>query len=312
MTTIDNPTSRLDGTLSLGKRRALQALSTREQVFAILAVDHIAAMTMVARPDSPETVTDAELVALKLHLVSTISQPASGILIDPVLGLAPIVEQDALAGTTGLLIGLEDGDYASPDRPPRLFADWDVARAARSGATGVKVSFVYDPFSSTNGAHEFVSSLVDACERHELPLFAEPLVPLTKQNDRRKVVIETAHRIGDLGVDILKLEFPSNRDNDNESEWHDACAELTAASPCPWTLLSGGADLATFSRQLTIACDAGASGYVAGRAIWQDLVATDTADRIAATAEAKQRMQDLTDIAAAHATPWTTWFEGPS
>ncbi|GBE24561.1 MAG TPA: hypothetical protein ENG98_01795 [Actinobacteria bacterium] len=309
MTTVDDQEPKTGVALSIGKRRALQALSTSEQVFAILAVDHIAALAAVARPDAPESITDEDLVALKLHLVSTISQPASGVLIDPVLGLSPVVEEHALPGTTGLLIGLEDGDYSSLDGPPRLFADWDVARAARSGATAVKISFVYDPFSSSTDAHEFVASLVDACGRHELPLFAEPLVPLTKQDNRRAVVIEAARKIGALGVDVLKLEFPSNRDNNDESEWRDACAELTAASPRPWTLLSGGTDLATFSRQLTVACDAGASGYVAGRAVWQDLVAADSTDRAAATAEAERRLQSLTDIAAAHATPWTSWFE---
>ncbi len=312
MTTVDDPEPKTGIVLSIGKRRALQALSTPEQAFAILAVDHIAALAAVARPDVPESMTNAELSALKVYLVSTIAQSASGVLIDPVLGLNPVVEGHALPGTTGLLIGLEDGDYSSLDGPPRLFADWDVARAARSGATAVKVSFVYDPFSSSADTHEFVTNLVEACGRHELPLFAEPLVPVAMQNNRREVVIEAARKIGALGVDVLKLEFPSNRDNNNESDWREACVELTAASPRPWTLLSGGTDLGTFSRQLTIACDAGASGYVAGRAIWQDLVAADSSDRGAATAEAEQRLQNLTDIAAAHATPWTSWFEQPA
>jgi tagatose-1,6-bisphosphate aldolase len=190
-----------------------------------------------------------------------------------------------------------------------LFEGWDVARAARSGATAIKISFLYDPFASTDPAHAFVSSLVESCRHHELPLFAEPLLPVNTRGDRRTAVIETARTIGALGVDVLKLEFPYAKDSTDTEAWSEACLELTAASPCPWTLLSGGVDLATFSRQLTVACDSGASGYVAGRAIWKDLVATARDDNGGATIEAQRRLQSLTDIAMAHATPWTTWFE---
>lgn len=309
MTAVEDSEPRTRIALSIGKRRALQALSTPEHVFAILAVDHIAALAAVVRPDSPESVSVAELIALKVHLVASISQPASAVLIDPILGLGPIIEAHVLPGTSGLLMGLEDGDYASLDGVPRLFEGWDVARAARSGATAIKISFLYDPSANTNAAHGFVSSVVESCRRHELPLFAEPLLPADTRGDRRNAVIETARTIGALGVDVLKLEFPYATDSTDTGAWRDACLELTAASPCPWTLLSGGADLATFSRQLTVACDSGASGYVAGRAIWKDLVATDRDNNGSATIEAHRRLQSLTDIAVAHATPWRAWFE---
>ena len=36
------------------------------------------------------------------------------------------------------------------------------------------------------------------------------------------------------------------------------------------TLLSAGADYKTFNRQVEIACKAGASGFLAGRALWQE------------------------------------------
>ncbi len=52
--------------LSLGKRRALQALSTPSRVFAILALDNISALAAVASPDNPSAVADSQLAAIKV------------------------------------------------------------------------------------------------------------------------------------------------------------------------------------------------------------------------------------------------------
>lgn len=307
---VDDGALRPGGGLSLGKRRALQAVSTPNHVFAILAIDHISALSSVARPDDPESMTSPELVAVKVELVKSLAAETSGVLVDPVLALAPIILNDVLPGSTGLLVALEDGDYASLDTAPRLFEGWDVGRAAASGATAIKCSFLYDPFLPSAAAHAFVSNLVADCEHHGLPLFAEPLVPHPFAADRRSVVVETARKIGALGVDVLKLEFPSSTALPGaEAEWADACSELTEASPRPWTLLSAGEDFDIFARQLTVACETGASGYVAGRAVWQDLVARGMGEDGPELAEARRRLAFLSEIAVGHARPWTQWFD---
>ncbi len=295
--------------LSIGKQRALQSVSTADEVFAILAIDHIGALAGVVRPDDPSSVTTDQLVEIKAKVVELLGGDASGVLLDPVLALEPIIRRGALPGNVGMLVALEDGDYASLGRSPRLFEGWDVGRAAASGATAIKCSFWYDPFSPSEDAHQFVMDLVAGCDRHGLPLFAEPLVPKTATASVRSVVVETARKIGGLGVDILKLEFPSSHPlPGGESEWRDACAELTEASPRPWTLLSGGEGFETFAKQLAVACENGASGYVAGRAVWNDLVASGVAVDGPEVGEARRRIEVLSEIAASHATPWSRWF----
>lgn len=294
--------------LAVSKRRALQSLSTPGHMFAILAVDHIGALSRVIRSQAPESVVPKELVEYKVRLVESLADLASGILIDPVLGLEPMIRDDALPGDTGLMVGLEDGDYASLDDKPRLFKGWNVERAARAGATAIKCSFFYDPFSDSEAAHAFVSELVDGCDRFGLPLFAEPLAPDADQADRRSVVVETAKRIGALGVDILKLEFPLVGSSD-EHEWRDACLEVTEASPRPWTLLSGGENYETYAGQLRVACGAGASGFVAGRSVWNDLVEGGLPFQREVEQDARRRFKRLAEIARDSGTPWTDWFE---
>ncbi len=282
-------------------------MSTSVGVFAVLAVDHLGALAALLSPEDPSSVTSDELAQTKVRLVDALGSHASGVLLDPVIGLQPFSDDPGLLGSTGLMLGVEDGDYATPDRPPRLFAGWDVARAVAVGAKAIKCSFWYDPFGRTDEADQFVAALVADCAVADVPLLAEPLSIPSSQTDRRPTVVESARRIGALGPDVLKLEFPSA--SDSPAEWRDACTELSEASPRPWTLLSAGTDFGTFAAQLEVACESGASGYVAGRAVWQNLVAEGAVEGDSAFVEARRRMASLTDIADGAAIPWTHWYE---
>ena len=310
---VSSPSGDLDeaagDAISAGKRRGLGAVSTPGGVFAVLALDHLSALSGTIRPEAADTVTDSQLAETKVLLVEWLAEKASGVLIDPVVGLQPVIDSGVLADFTGLLLGLEDGDYASLDQAPRLFEGWDVARAKEAGADAIKCSFLYDPFAPSQAAHQFVEKLVADCARADLPLFAEPLAPPSLHADRRRTVVETARRIGALGVDVLKLEFPAARDGQStEPEWYDACLEVTETSRQPWTLLSAGETFETFARQLTIACKAGASGYVAGRAVWQDLVGRGLQEDSPELAEARSRLALLTQAAEDNARPWTALY----
>jgi tagatose-1,6-bisphosphate aldolase len=91
--------------------------------------------------------------------------------------------------------------------------------------------------------------------------------------------------------------------------WAEACAELTEASPVPWTLLSAGESFETFKQQLGVACRAGCSGFVGGRSIWQEaarLAGAAQADFLTNTA--RRRFLELQQVALAEGTPWTQRF----
>jgi tagatose-1,6-bisphosphate aldolase len=78
--------------------------------------------------------------------------------------------------------------------------------------------------------------------------------------------------LGGLGVDILKLEFPLSPDDPDEAQWLPACREISAAALTPWIVLSAAVEYQTFLRQVTAACQAGASGIAVGRAVWQEAI----------------------------------------
>ena len=127
---------------------------------------------------------------------------------------------------------------------------------------------------------------------------------------RRRVVVETARRLTAIGGDILKAEFPYDPSIDDRVRWVEACAELDEASSLPWVLLSGGVDDATFEEQVATACEAGASGVLAGRSVWAEAATMDREARgefLATTASVRlRRLADLVDQAG------RPWHERPN
>jgi tagatose-1,6-bisphosphate aldolase len=88
---------------------------------------------------------------------------------------------------------------------------------------------------------------------------------------------------------------------------------LSEVSDVPWVLLSAGVDFATFAEQTRIACAAGASGWLAGRAIWKECVVLPPEERqtfLANTATA--RVEQLNEIANANARKWTDFYAPPA
>jgi tagatose-1,6-bisphosphate aldolase len=85
------------------------------------------------------------------------------------------------------------------------------------------------------------------------------------------LVIETARQITALPIDVLKAEFPADIESEpDEGRLLELCRELDRASRLPWVLLSAGVGFELFRKQVEIACKAGASGFLAGRALWQE------------------------------------------
>jgi tagatose 1,6-diphosphate aldolase len=106
---------------------------------------------------------------------------------------------------------------------------------------------------------------------------------------------------------MLKSEFPSDlRYNKDKSKLIDICQKLDKASQVPWVVLSAGVSFDIFCQQVEIACRGGASGFLAGRAIWQEAMNVEDPKERAKVLQTvgAERLQQLTEIAAKHAVPW--------
>ena len=89
------------------------------------------------------------------------------------------------------------------------------------------------------------------------------------------LVLESVRVFADpkFGVDIFKVEspVPAREVADPASrEVQDVFDAMGRLCGRPWVMLSAGAGMAEFKNILACAYKAGASGYLAGRAIWAE------------------------------------------
>ncbi|HEY3288572.1 MAG TPA: tagatose 1,6-diphosphate aldolase [Anaerolineae bacterium] len=310
--------------LTLGKWRGLQAASTPQGAFVILALDHRNNLRAMLRPGAADTVTSDELVAFKRDVVAELAPLTSAVLLDPVYGVAQGIVSNALPGQTGLIITLDETGYKGPstDRLSEFLADWSVEKIKRAGADGVKLLVYYHPDApSARRQEELVRRAADDCARYDIALYLEllafsldPKDKKLKPDERPQVVIESARRLSGTGITILKAEFPHDYTAVPDTDkWLAACKELTSASVVPWVLLSAAAPYDVFKRQVEISAIAGASGVMVGRAAWQEAGALTGQPRIDfLRVEGRRRMRELGDILAAHARPWSVTLQPPT
>jgi tagatose 1,6-diphosphate aldolase len=314
-------------TLSLGKARALQQCATASGVFTILAADHRDAMRTMIDAAHPQEVSSQTLTDIKLDIVRSLSDLPSAVLLDPLYSAAQAIAGGALAGHAGLLVALEDQGYLGDpyNRETTSLSGWSVEKARRLGATGVKILLFHHPDSgaAAEKQEQYTRAIIADCQRYELPLFLEPIsYPLSSEvkknslefaNERRRVVIGSVRRLGALGADVLKVEFPMDATHHPDPAlWADACAELNDASPAPWVLLSAGEPFETFCQQLTIACQAGCAGFAVGRSVWNEATTLPSDERARfLSSTARERFKRLADIAQTFAHSWQNRYRLP-
>lgn len=299
--------------ISIGKYRALQQASTSTGLFNVLAIDHQDALRRALNPDDPFSVDDKTMMQFKLDVVSTLIGDVSGVLLDPLYGAFQAISNNILLHK-GLLVELEKADYQLEPMPLDVEIDdaWSVPKIKGIHADGVKLFFYYNP---DNEAHcerqeKIIRQIGLDCVHYDIPFYAEPIVYHDKNSSPQTqayLVTESARRIAPLNVDVLKLEFPVDVKTDpDQASWLDHCQAVTQAINVPWVLLSAGVSFEMFTRQLEVACRAGASGFIVGRALWGEVA--QIADRTEQLAWLKdigrQRLATLNAVVDSHGASW--------
>ncbi len=307
---------------TLAKYRHLTQSSTPSGHFCVLAIDHRGNLRANLDQQTASPVTDDEFTQFKQQVMGYLMPYASAVLVDPAFGIGQGVVNGVISGQHGILAPIEVTDYDTHPslREVAMMDDWSVAKIKQIGGTGVKLLLNYHPETpNAEQKHELVRQIVAECAANDIPFFLEPIVysPDPQQTldnvEKRRLVVKSARALSALQPDVLKMEFPIDAKQDSdEGLWRDALAELDAACSVPWALLSAGVDYATFSRQAQLACDAGASGVIVGRAVWTEAVKLqgDERDSFLKTT-ARQRMQELADICASSASDWRTRVQAP-
>jgi tagatose 1,6-diphosphate aldolase len=308
--------------LSIGKLRGLQEMANPDGTFTICAMDHRRSLRRIIEGGSViEGGTEyEEMTQRKLELCSHLAPHASAVLLDPLFGAAQCIGHGVLPKSTGLLVSLEASGYGggSEYRLTELQDGWDVEKVKRMGASAAKLLVYYRPdlIELANKLMDMVETIGLECIKYDLPFVVEPLSypvgeearnPAHFATIKEQLVLKSARHITNLPVDVLKAEFPSDlRYRKDKGELIDLCHQLDMSSEVPWVVLSAGVDFEVFCQQVEIACRGGASGFLAGRAIWQEAMnIEDVKERAQLLATlAVDRLKRLNEIAAKYAVPW--------
>lgn len=252
----------------------MQGLTDSAGRFSILAIDHRDSLRQFLAPDDPDSIDDASITELKIEVVASLADLATGVMLEPEYSIPQVLDAGVLPEGVGFLAALEAQGYlGDPEaEPTRLLDGWSPAQAKASGASSAKLLLPYRPDGQlVNQQESFAREMVEACHQHELPIALEPLFyGLATAERRSELIVETAQRFATFGADLLKLPYPGSV---------AACREVTVAVDVPWAMLSGGGSFDDFAEQIAIANSAGCSGFMVGRALWGEAVRAPAAER---------------------------------
>lgn len=306
--------------LTIGKLRGLQQLTTPDGMFTICAMDHRDSLRNMIDREHVREVGYEEMVQRKLELCSNLAPYSSAVLLDPEYGAARCISAGAIPGDTGILVSIETSGFIGDKehRLNKLLDDWGVKKIKGMGASAVKMLVYYRPDlqPEANKQLKTVNKVAAECIKYDLPFVVEPVSyaigteaknPQEFAIKKEELVIKTAKDITSLPVDVLKAEFPADSNyRKDKGELIELCRRLDEASHVPWIILSRGVDFEMFYQQVEIACRGGASGFLGGRAIWQEAMSinnTEERTRYLSTVGV-DRLKRLAEITVKYATPW--------
>ncbi len=295
-----------------GQSLSLSSIADESGLFAIIAFDQRNTLRRMFGAVGIEA-TDQNMRDVKVEVTRALTPDASGILLDPSLGVGAVLDAGALDSSCGLLIAAEPTDRGDFDGEPRSYRipEQNAAWVKSLGGDAVKVLVMMNPQREVRPGEpditaetvELVANIVDDCREQGIPSVIENLVFAPRGVDkltpeqRERAIISSAELLTATQPDLLKLEYPGSA---------EGCRRLSQVLSVPWAVLSAGVDFDVFEEVIKVSCDdGGASGFIAGRSVWKEAVGLNPNERTTFLVEtARPRLIQLREAIAGRATPW--------
>lgn len=245
--------------------------------FSMLAVDQREAMRlMFAAAGVPAPVTDRQLTDFKVNAAKILSPYASAILVDQQFCYRQVVEQNAIAKSCAMIVAADAFIPGNGIPVDSVVIDKNVDAQAvkRDGGKALKLLVLWRSDEDPAQRLEMVRNFNQLCHANGLLSIIEPVVRPPRRGDvfdREQAIIEAAKELGDSGADLYKVEMPLYGKG-TQQDLLNASQTLNEQINMPWVILSSGVDEKLFPRAVSVAMQAGASGFLAGRAVWSSVV----------------------------------------
>jgi sulfofructosephosphate aldolase len=265
-------------------------------LFTMVAVDQRESLRhMLSTGRGHHVVGDNELTAFKAAVIQAISRTASGVLLDRDFGLSA-----AKRSACPVILAADVLSSSEPGGPVDIAVlDEEVTAdtVERFGAAALKFLLPWHP-ARRSQAVDLAHAFMDRCRDLGLPGVLEGVVrPREDRTVSREgfaeALVTAAADLSEALPDLYKTEVVYTDDDDRDLTTTTATA-ITEKLSCPWVVLSSGVSGEHFPAAAAAAVGGGASGFLAGRAVWSE--ATKAADPVAyLRAHAAPNLQAITD-----------------
>jgi sulfofructosephosphate aldolase len=280
--------------------RTLDELARPTGTFLMVAMDQRDSLrTMLARHHDG---VDADRIRrFKLAVARELGAEASGFLLDRHYAFDELVVSRLLPPSCGLILAVD----ALEQPPGGVVEDTDLddgvdaGAAAAAGAVALKLLVIWRDDERRERRLELSRRFVELARDHGLLSVLEGVV---RADDREAAIVEAARELAATGPDLYKCEVPlRGRAPSEEIERH--ARAIDAVVPCPWVVLSQGVEPDDFPRGVEAACRGGASGLLAGRALWTGVLAADDPTELLRRWSVP-RLRELASIVDRAGRPW--------
>lgn len=254
----------------------LSCLARPSGGFAMLAVDQREALRAMLAEHSRLPVPDEALTRFKMDVTRVLSPHASAVLLDKQFAFDAVVAEGGIAPGCRLIAA---ADYLTPG-PGEIVSESQIdpsvmpAQVRAAGAVALKLLIIWRPDESPDKRLALAGKFTALCRGAGLISILEPVSRRPRDNrswDWDAGVLAAARELGSAGADLYKAEVPLHADGD-EAEIRRRCEQLTSVISSPWVVLSSGVPAGLFPRAVALACRGGASGFLAGRAVWRAVI----------------------------------------
>lgn len=274
--------------------------------FAMVAMDQRESLRTMFDEAGAGRPGDDVLVDFKLQVAAVLGPLASGFLIDRHYGFERASE--LLPPDCGLILAADELEQQPGGPVQETGLDEDALSADLSSVRALKLLLIWRRDERRAERVELARRFVTEARARGVLSVLEPVVRATAAEeaagtwDQDVAIREAARELSPVGADLYKVQVPSGG-RGSDAQLAAACEALAGDITGPWVVLSQGVHRDDFLRAVTLACHAGASGFLAGRALWSDLVGS--ADLATGLREvAVPRLEQLAAVVDQHARPW--------
>jgi len=292
-------------------RAPLTKLARPSGALAMVAVDQREALRGMFAAHQSTPVPDSQLTQFKVDVARELSPFASALLVDQEFGIDAIIDQKALQGSCGLIAAADllVGPAGGAATDTAVDPDVDPIRMRDIGSVGLKFLVLWRSDESPDVRAQLVEDFNKLCFVSGLPsiieIIVKPPTDTSRSFNREEELIIAAREAAAWKPDLYKAEVPFHGEGDLSLVTKNA-ERISEAIGSPWVVLSNGVKQPFFNEAVKACAMGGASGFLAGRAVWADIVGS--ADIPKALREVSiPRLEQLAEIVDTHAKPWSSW-----